>query len=95
MAELETAGKRFDSAVTRLERALSDVTRSGSQSAAEWESERERLQAEMVTLKEDHARVSRKCTDLQKRNEALRRVTDTVSGELDTTIHELAELLEG
>lgn len=94
MAELETAGKRLDGAVARLEKALSNLASTGGQSAAEWESERERLRAELVTLKEDHARVSRECTDLQERNEALRRVTDTVSGELDTTIHELAELLE-
>jgi chromosome segregation ATPase len=94
MAELETAGKRFDEALTRLESALTKWSESGSQSAAEWTSERNQMQAELGALKEDYARVNAECTGLRQRNEALGQATNSVSSKLDATIGELTELLE-
>ena len=94
MAELETAGKRFDEALTRLESVLTKWSESGSQSAAEWTRERNKMQAELGALKEDYARVSAECTELRQRNEALGQATNSVSSKLDATIGELSELLE-
>lgn len=94
MADLNAAGERFDQAVARLETALGKWVQTSSQDAADWAQERERLDAELGSLKDDHARVSRQLKELNARHDALRRVTDTVSGQLDATVGELAELLE-
>ncbi len=94
MANLNAAGERFDNAVARLETALDKWVDDSNQNAAGWAKERERLDAELGSLKDDHARVSRQLKELSARHDALRRVTDTVSGQLDATVGELAELLE-
>jgi chromosome segregation ATPase len=94
MTNLNAAGERFDKAVARLETSLGKWVESSSQDAAGWAKERERLDAELGSLRDDHARVSRQLKKLSARHDALRRVTDTVSGQLDATVGELAELLE-
>ena len=94
MANLNAAGERFNKAVARLETALDKWVDGSNQDAAGWTKERERLDAELGSLRDEHARVSRQLKELPARHDALRRVTDTVSGQLNATVGELAELLE-
>ena len=95
MADLKTAGKRFDKALTHLEASFSKWAESGNQSTADWTEERQSMQSELGTLKKDYANVSAECTELRQQNDALARVAGTVSDQLDATIGELAELLDG
>jgi predicted nucleic acid-binding Zn-ribbon protein len=94
MANLKAAGKKFDQAIARLETALNKWADEANQDSAGRIEERERLDAELGSLRDDHARVSRQLKELRARHDALRRVTDTLSGQLDETVGELAELLE-
>ncbi len=94
MTDLDAAGKMFDQAVTQLEQTLNQWAESTTRNSTDWASEREKLEAELGSLKEDHARVSRQLKELGERHDALRQVSDTVSGQLDATVDELTELLE-
>lgn len=94
MADLNAAGKMFDDAITRLEQALNTWSETSAQNAADWQQERQKLESELNSLKDDHARVAKAHKELQNKYETLKRVTNTVSAQLDATVGELAEMLE-
>lgn len=94
MADLKTAGQKFDDAISRLETALNTWSESADQKASDGQEERRQLKSELDRLKDDHTRVTREHQELQSRHDALKRVTESVSGELDATVGQLADLLE-
>ncbi|NQV21750.1 MAG: hypothetical protein HQ511_10075 [Rhodospirillales bacterium] len=94
MADLNAAGKMFDDAIARLEQALNTWSETSAQNAADWQQERQKLESELNSLKDDHARVVKAHKELQNKYETLKRVTNTVSAQLDATVGELAEMLE-
>jgi flagellar export protein FliJ len=103
MAKLETAQRRLDQAVRRLEAALARRMGPPGDAAAlaEYErvltqlgGERDHLASDLVALRGECDRLSTALSEAQRERQALRQVTDQVARRLDGSIAEIDRLLE-
>ena len=94
MSDVFEAQKRFKKVLARLEKAVAKA--GDNQGAALGTAERKRNDAvtELAALKEALEKVSEERDSLGVDNAALKKVTATVSGRLDSAIGGLAEILE-
>ena len=92
MAERESAKKRLEDAVARLETAIVGVT--DTTRTSELEKESGQLTAELTSLKSEHKGVTEQLQTLQDDYKALEKVVDQVTDRLDTTIDRLRSVLE-
>lgn len=90
MTKLDSAIKKFNSALERLETAAKQSSPSALTATAGFEQE---IAVELTALKQDRARLAEELTRLNVEKIALEGFTDEVAGKLEGAIREIRAVL--
>ena len=90
MTKLDSAIKKFSSALERLENAAQETSPSGTGLTPGFEKE---IAVELSVLKQDRARLAEELTRLNVEKIALEGFTDEVAGKLEGAIREIRAVL--
>jgi len=97
MADIESAKKRLEQAVDRLETAVETVTSDGNpkERISALEADRARLGSELSALRSQNDEMAKRLNGLQQDYGALEKLLDRVSDRLDSTIGRLRSVVDG